>query len=87
MQKFIDFLMLRSTFKPWGFRLLWIAYVIHSLIRFYGQVVVPYRANGIANFDTTLFYLVTMLDIFVDVAVVRLLIEVAALILGERNKK
>ena len=80
-------MMLRTVFKPWGFRLLWGAYLLHSAIRLYGQVGAPYLATGITNFDTALYYLLTTLDIFVDIAVVRLLIEAAALLLADRNPK
>ena len=85
MDAIINFFALRPTFTFWGIRLVWYLYLLNVVVQTYNAMSVIVRAlsqRGI-NWETqSPNFIPLFLNIIVQLALVRLLLEVAAIIIA-----
>jgi hypothetical protein len=84
MDSLVSFFALRPIFTFWGLKIVWYIYLLHTLVQLYISIsgvaaLMAQRGIGWLTWLPNLFPL--LLGIIAQIAIVRLLLEVAATIL------
>jgi uncharacterized membrane protein (DUF441 family) len=85
MDALINFFTLRPTFTFWGLRVVWYIYLLNTVVQTYLAVSVIIRAlaqRGISWETQSPNFIPLILGIIVQLALVRVLLEVAAIVIS-----
>jgi hypothetical protein len=91
MNVLIDFFALRPVFTFFGLKMVWYLYLLHTLVQLYASIagIATVMSQRGINWETWVPNLLpAILGIIAQIAIVRLLIEVAATVLltSKRNE-
>jgi hypothetical protein len=85
METLINFFVFRPTFTAWGLRILWYAYLLNTVIQTYLGAWNLSQAMAQRNMTFEIWsptFLLLMLGTLVQLALARLVLEVAAIVIA-----
>ena len=85
MKTLVDFFVLRPAFTLYGLRIIWFLFLLSLALQYLALGVGTYAAHGPRMFEFWLEFMPSVLSNAVYIALVRLLLEVAAIILLHRG--
>ena len=81
MNTLVDFFALRPVFTRYGLRIIWFAFLLNLAIQIFSLAVGTYAMYGRLNIGQWLEFIPLLFSPLVQIALVRVLLEVAATIL------